>query len=125
MISGIIKRMRFGMICKPGELVGIPFPYSDLSANKRRSVLVITNPDQRGDFMGCAVTSVLTRDFAISIDEKSMSTGILPRLSWIRFNKIFTLNNSIIVITYGLIKEEVFQNVISHLCNYIGCISIM
>ncbi len=40
------------MTCKPGELVGIPFPYSDLTTKKRRPVLVLTNPDRRGDFMG-------------------------------------------------------------------------
>jgi prevent-host-death family protein len=30
------------MSCKPVDLVGIPFPYSDLKAEKRRPVLVIT-----------------------------------------------------------------------------------
>ena len=48
------------MICKPGDLVGIPFPYSDLTTKKRRPVLVLTAPDRHGDFMGLAVTSVET-----------------------------------------------------------------
>ena len=33
------------MTCKPGELVAIPFPYSDLTTRKRRPVLVMTHPD--------------------------------------------------------------------------------
>jgi mRNA interferase MazF len=37
------------MNSKPGDLVGIPLPYTDLTAKKRRPVLVMTNPDGRGD----------------------------------------------------------------------------
>ena len=48
------------MTCKPGDLVGIPFPYSNLTTKKRRPVLVVTSPDRHGDFMGLAVTSVET-----------------------------------------------------------------
>jgi mRNA interferase MazF len=39
------------MSCKPGDLVGIPFPYSDLKAEKRRPVLVIAKEDRHGDFI--------------------------------------------------------------------------
>ncbi|WDN90529.1 hypothetical protein BuS5_03500 [Desulfosarcina sp. BuS5] len=39
------------MLCKPSEIIGIPFPFTDLSTRKRRSVLVLTNPDRRGDFI--------------------------------------------------------------------------
>ena len=60
--------MTCGMICKPGEIVGLPFPFSDLTSKKRRPVLVLTQADYRGDFMGLAVTSVLTEDNAIGIE---------------------------------------------------------
>jgi mRNA interferase MazF len=67
------------MICSPGDLVGIPFPFSDLSQKKKRPVLVITHPVQRGDFMCLAVTSVPTVQEAIVIDNKLMMTGNLPK----------------------------------------------
>ena len=85
------------MSCNPGDLVGIPFPYSDLKTEKRRPVLVITNPDRHGDFICVAVTSVPTPEQSVAIDNSSMSTGELPRQSWIRCNKIFTLNESLVV----------------------------
>ncbi len=109
------------MNSKPGDLVGIPLPYTDLTAKKRRPVLVVTNPDGRGDFMGLAITSVITKDLAVSIDEESMLTGRLPRKSYIRYDKIFTLNNAIIVKTYGSIKQNVLQKVMKNLCDYLGC----
>ena len=46
------------MTCEPGDLVVIPYPYSDLSASKKRPVLVVTAPDRHGDFIALAVTSV-------------------------------------------------------------------
>ena len=61
------------MNCKPGKLVGIPFPFSDLTTKKRRPVLVMTTPDKRGDFMGVAVTSVSTEESAIVINKESMT----------------------------------------------------
>jgi len=80
------------MNCKPGDLVGIPFPYSDLGAEKRRPVLVITQEDRYGDFICAAVTSVPATKYAVLIDNTSMKSGRLPRRSWIRCDKIFTLS---------------------------------
>ena len=60
------------MRCKPGELVAIPFPYSDLTTRKRRPVLVLSHPDDRGDFVGLAVTSIQTRELAVGIDKESL-----------------------------------------------------
>jgi len=113
--------MTCGMICKPGEIVGLPFPFSDLTSKKRRPVLVLTQADYRGDFMGLAVTSVLTGDNAISIESGNMREGFLPKKSWIRYDKIFTLSTSTLVKRYGLIKENLFLEVINGLCEYLGC----
>ncbi|WP_435549902.1 type II toxin-antitoxin system PemK/MazF family toxin [Desulfobacterium sp. N47] len=83
--------MTSGMSYSPSDLVGIPFPYSDLKTKKKRPVLVITHPDGYGDFICVAVTSVPTPEYAVAIDDASMSAGNLPRQSWIRCNKLFTL----------------------------------
>lgn len=71
--------MGCGMNCKPGTLIGIPFPYTDLTATKKRPVLVINTPDKRGDFTCVAVTSVPTDEFSITINDRSMIAGRLPR----------------------------------------------
>ena len=59
--------MMSGMSFSPADLVGIPFPYSDLKTEKRRPVLVMTPPDRRGDFICAAVTSVFTPELAVAI----------------------------------------------------------
>jgi len=112
------------MTCKPGELVGIPFPYSDLNTKKRRPVLVVTPLDSHGDFMGLAVTSVPTVESAVGINEKSMAIGRLPKPSWIRIDKIFTLSETIIVRNYGALDAAAFRKVMERLCDYLGCSSL-
>ncbi len=111
----------FGMSFSPGELVGIPFPYSDLKTKKRRPVLVMTHQDRHGDFICAAVTSVLTPEFAVAIDNASMSTGDLPCRSWIRCDKLFTLSESIVVRHYGSLNKTAFNMVMEKICGYLGC----
>lgn len=45
------------MTFDPGNIVLIQFPFSDLKTGKRRPVLMLTNPDNNGDFIALAVTS--------------------------------------------------------------------
>ena len=40
-----------------GEVVLIPFPYTDLATAKRRPVLVLRAEDSFGDFLAAAITS--------------------------------------------------------------------
>ncbi len=84
-------------------------------------MLIINGPDQRGDFISLAITSAMTKELSVTIDNKSMNTGKIPKQSWIRYDKIFTLNSSIIVKSYGSLKAEIFQQVVDGLCDYLGC----
>ncbi len=109
------------MNVKLGSIVGIPFPYTDLSTSKRRPVLVLTFPDQRGDFIGLAVTSVDTMEKAVQIDEKSLEHGTLPKISWVRYDKIFTLSASLIKKKYGRLNNRIFDEIFKSLCCNLGC----
>ncbi|EIM65094.1 MAG: type II toxin-antitoxin system PemK/MazF family toxin [Desulfobacter postgatei] len=113
--------MTSGIICNPGDIVGLPFPFSDLTSRKRRPVLVLTEADFRGDFMGLAITSVLTENNAVIIENPDMKDGSLPKKSWIRYDKIFTLSTSTVVRRYGAINEDVFLEVVNSLCQHVGC----
>jgi hypothetical protein len=45
------------MMFERGALLLVPFPFTDLSAAKRRPVLALTAPDSYGDFIALRVTS--------------------------------------------------------------------
>ena len=89
-----------------GDLVGIPFPYAELHATKRRPVMVLTPPDDRGDFIGLPITSVPTQENAVAITSTDLAEGALPKPSWIRYDKAFPLSESSIVKTYGHVGDK-------------------
>lgn len=95
-----------------GEVVIIPFPFSDLSGSKRRPALVIA--DWGGeDVMLCQITSKMKRDgIGISLDARDFESGKLPVPSNIRPNKIFTADKQTIVGVAGRISDRKYESVI-------------
>jgi mRNA interferase MazF len=81
----------------PGDVVVIPYPFTNQTRTKLRPVLVITAPDGQGDFIGLAITSKGYHANAIALTQPDMQTGKLPRPSWVRTDKVFTLNDSLMV----------------------------
>jgi len=108
------------MACKPGDLVLIPFPFSDLQSAKKRPVMVLTPPDRHADFIGLAVTSVAHPHGALPIETADLVEGTLPKACWIRFDKVFTLSESSIVKTFGTVSPQTLQRVLRGLCSVVG-----
>jgi mRNA interferase MazF len=80
-----------------GDIVVIPFPFSDLSGSKKRPALVLANL-QGDDIILCQITSQLTKDkYAIPLMESDFNAGILSSPSNIRPNRIFTADKNIII----------------------------
>jgi mRNA interferase MazF len=77
-----------------GDLLLVPFPFSDLSTSKRRPLLALTAPDRYGDFIALPVTSRPQTEHALPIAATDLTQGSLPAASWIRTNRIVTLNVS-------------------------------
>ncbi|HRJ31482.1 MAG TPA: type II toxin-antitoxin system PemK/MazF family toxin [Cyclobacteriaceae bacterium] len=94
-----------------GDIVVVPFPFSDLSSSKRRPALVIVNlPGE--DIILCQVTSQLTKDeFSISLLDSDFDFGGLKQQSNIRPNRIFTASKSIIRYRAGSVKPRKLSEV--------------
>lgn len=103
-----------------GQIVIIPFPYSDLQSPKRRPVLLLTSPDRHGDLIVLAITSVRIQEHAIEIDARSLTAGALPRRSWVRVDKVFTLEEGSIVKTFGAVTSAFLAQVLGGLCRRVG-----
>ena len=95
-----------------GDLVLIPFPFTDLSGTKRRPVLVLSpaayNRRSR-DLIVCGVTSNLrNRANSVELDRSGLLSGTIPARSLIKVDKLFTLEQSLAIrklsrITPGLL----------------------
>ncbi len=94
-----------------GDIVVLPFPYSDLSASKKRPALVLANL-KGDDIILCQITSqMLKDDYAIPLGPSDFKKGSLNKQGHIRPNRLFTADKAIILRTAGTIKAELFQRV--------------
>ncbi|HNX40125.1 MAG TPA: type II toxin-antitoxin system PemK/MazF family toxin [Methanothrix sp.] len=80
-----------------GDVVVLPFPFSDLTKAKRRPALVLAELDG-DDRILCQITSRQSGDrHAVLINEFDFQEGSLNRTSNIRPNRIFTADSNIIL----------------------------
>ena len=88
-----------------GDIVVVPFPFSDLSKSKKRPALVAANL-KGDDLILCQITSE-TRidDYSIIIDNNDFKIGGLNLTSVVRPNRMFTADKSIILYKAGSLKQ--------------------
>jgi mRNA interferase MazF len=95
-----------------GDVVLIPFPYSDLSQAKRRPALIIADVGM-GDFVLCQITSRSYADrLAIPLLEGDFGEGGIKRESFVRIGKLFTANTSIITGVAGRLNRVKMSEVL-------------
>jgi len=98
-----------------GDVVVVPFPFSDLAQAKRRPALVLAELEG-DDRTLCQITSRGIRDrYAVELDDNDFEAGGLRRESNIRPNRIFTADVRIILYRVGHLKLEKVNEVVEKL----------
>jgi mRNA interferase MazF len=87
-----------------GDVVVVPFPFSDLSTMKRRPALVLAAV--RDDLILCQITSKSLDAFAVPLVPMDFASGGLQQESSIRTSKLFTADKGIVLYTVGAICSE-------------------
>lgn len=84
-----------------GDVVVLPFPFTDLTASKKRPAVILA--DIKGsDYIMLQVTSKNVKDsYAIPLSENDFQSGSLRQDSNIRPNKIFTLSDELVLYKIG------------------------
>jgi len=95
-----------------GEVVLVPFPFSDLTQSKLRPAVVLANAG-RGDFILCQVTSNSYADGkAVELARGDFASGSLHRASYARPGKLFTASATLIVSSVGMLHKPVHARVV-------------
>ncbi|MBN1366124.1 MAG: type II toxin-antitoxin system PemK/MazF family toxin [Syntrophaceae bacterium] len=95
-----------------GDIIVIPFPFSDLSHSKRRPAIIVSVLPGN-DLILCQITSQNIRDaFSISLNNDDFVDGSLKQPSNIRPNRIFTADKSIILYKIGSVTKSKITSVI-------------
>jgi mRNA interferase MazF len=95
-----------------GDVVVLPFPFSDLSQAKRRPALVIAELEGE-DRILCQITSQQFKDkYAVLINDADFEEGSLKKESNIRPNRIFTADSRIVLYRAGRLNKDKVDEVI-------------
>ncbi|MDQ2921886.1 MAG: type II toxin-antitoxin system PemK/MazF family toxin [Acidobacteriota bacterium] len=95
-----------------GDVVVLPFPQTDLRAGKRRPALVVA--DLTGDdLILCQITSQSRRDdsYSIPLASADFERGRLNVDSIIRTNRLFTVEQSIVIYSAAKVKMSKLNEV--------------
>ena len=94
-----------------GQVALLPFPFSDLSRNKLRPVVLLAAAG-REDWIVCQITSNPFGDHrSIRLTPSDFSTGTLRQISYVRPGKIFTAHESLIASVVGNLKAEILSTI--------------
>lgn len=98
-----------------GSVVLVTFPFSNLKGQKVRPALVLANVEF-GNLVLCQITSKsYTSKIAICVESKNFAKGKLPVISYVRPDKLFTADATIIKDVVGqltpTIKNKILKSV--------------
>jgi mRNA interferase MazF len=95
-----------------GDIVVLPFPFSDLTAFKSRPAFVVTSING-DDFILCMITSKNKSDiYSIPLSMNDFDSGKLDQASYIRPNRLFTADGKIIKKCAGKLSPSKTNEVI-------------
>ena|SRR3989338_6696795 len=102
-----------------GDVIVLPFPFSDLSASKKRPALVLADLEGN-DVVLCQITSEARFDKdSLKLKASDFKKGKLSVVSMIRPNKLFTADISTIHYKVGSLKIEKINKTIKTLIRLI------
>lgn len=79
-----------------GDIVLVKFPFTNLKKYKRRPVLIVKNENVYGDVVCFQITSNQNQDSLIEINKSDFKSVRLDLKSFVKYDKCFTINSSVI-----------------------------
>ncbi len=110
-----------------GDIVHVNFPMAEgdsaLGAPrlKARPALVVTDADTNGDFVSVAVTSKGHHSHCLELKTGDLSNGHLNQTSFVRADKLFSVNAQAVQAKLAVAKPELLARVRKLMCPAIGC----
>jgi mRNA interferase MazF len=96
-----------------GDVVVVPFPFSDLTQAKKRPALVLAGLEG-DDVILVQITSQPLRDgYTVPINDHDFDSGGLKQPSSVRPNRIFTADKHIVLYSVGKLRQEKLTEIIS------------
>ena len=107
--------MKSGIQFKQGDILIVPFPFSDLRGLMQRPVLVISRSEYNNsgeDIITCGITSNLKNtQCSVLLNNNDLLEGEIPVKSRIKVDKLFTLEKTIVKKKIARLNNKCMVNV--------------
>ena len=114
-----MTKTRFGMSYKVGDIVLVKFPFTNLKKYKRRPVLIVKDENPYGDVVCFQITSNQYQNSLVQINESDFNRVKLTITSFVKYDKCFTINNSVIDKKITDVNEAFLNRLKSSFCKEI------
>lgn len=105
----------------PGDVVLARVPFSDGQQDKKRPALVLAPADAYGDVLMVSITSNPGVPGGIAIGPQDLAQGSLAQASWVRADKLNSIEAHRIDRVIGTASPALLQRVRDRLCPLLGC----
>ena len=102
-----------------GDIIVLEFPFSDLKNVKRRPALVIKAPKGEDIIVVQITGSSYAPSVEILINSMDFRNGSLKRDSFVRIDKIASIEKSLIKYKIGSLKQEKFSQILDRICMFL------
>ncbi len=103
------------MRVRKGEIVLIPFPFTDLKKIKFRPAIIVSNDTfnkNSNDCLMVPITSIIKEEkYSIIINNQNLSSGNLLKISRIRVDKIFCVEKKLITKRIARINKNTMEKI--------------
>jgi mRNA interferase MazF len=96
-----------------GDILLVPLPFTDLTAQKKRPVLILSSGEYNStsdDLIVVAITSnIEAKPYVVLLTNDDMMSGALIKDSCIRADKIYTISRSVVIKCFGKVKTDIIE----------------
>jgi mRNA interferase MazF len=93
-----------------GDIIILPFPFSDLSSTKKRPALIISTPKGDDVLLAQITSKTNLNNYSIPISNY-FEKGSLPSESFVKINKLFSADKSIILYKKGRLNKKKIKEI--------------
>ena len=102
-----------------GDIIVIEFPYSDLKNVKRRPVLILKIPKGEDVIVAQITGASYEKSVEINLKKEDFRQASLKRESYVRIDKIASIEKSLIKYKAGSLKQEKFNEILDKICSFL------
>ena len=102
-----------------GDIIVIEFPFSDLKNAKRRPVLIVKVPKGEDIIVAQITSASYEKSVEIPLIDSDFKQGSLKRDSFVRVDKIASIEKSLIKYKIGSLKQEKFSQILEKICFFL------